>query len=250
METLVEEKSILELKVKYIKEEINALHLLEYLESINFRTPPALYLKSFTNHHGIHPWWHGTHLLHLLKRENSKYIQKHKLYNPFTLMTVVHDMIDNYQVNIAYELTDICRDLFVSFYDDESIQTYSSKLISDCEQVILARQKHFSSEEFLYVLIRKNISELIPGAIIQKFTIIKNHIPDFMIMIHGATYPIEVKTGNIDRAALNQIRRYVVVYKCDKGFVMGSNLEVDLQNDPNIEFIDISHLKNKYYPQE
>ena len=74
---------------------------------------------------------------------------------------------------------------------------------------------------------------------------IKEHIPDFWLINSSNEFaPVECKLYSFDKAALNQLERYMKVYNCNFGIAVANTLDVKLPN--NIKFIsfDISDLTN------
>ena len=207
-----------------------------------------LYLREKIIYDNIHPTILGENILHILKREESKYIIKEKTYYVFELTEIIFKMIKDYQLRISLKLLDVCMSLSKHYKDPKFKNMNNVINCLYCE--ISDTNKEFDSDKFLYNLIEKDISELIPNSIIiTNYKIIKRNKPNFMIKVNENIYPIVVNLQNVNNAALTKIRKYMDIYKCDKGYLIGTNLTVPC-NDPNITYIDVLHLYKKYYPQE
>lgn len=198
---------------------------------------------------GIHSVLSGKYILLHINRTKSRYIEEERIYNGFEIIPIVDLMLCDNQFKIASDLIKLTRLLF---------HTYKDKTITEC--MYLHSLEHldyrrielrtvFYNELFLYDLIKRDISVLIPSAVVVDFHIIQGHIPDLMIELDGEMCPVEVKKSNINKSALDQLRRYLRVYNCKKGFLMGTKLSTVIEED-HITFIDISHLRDMYFPQE
>lgn len=165
------------------------------------------------------------------------------------MIPIVDVMLGDNQFKIASDLIKLTGLLF---------QTYDDKTITNCMYIHslehlnyrwLELRNVFYNELFLYDLIKKDISVLIPDSVVVDFQINTGNVPDLMIEVNGERCPVEVKKLNINKNAIDQLRRYLRVYNCRKGFLMGMKLTTNIEED-HITFIDISHLRDKYFPQE
>lgn len=69
----------------------------------------------------------------------------------------------------------------------------------------------------------------------------KKNIPDAYLILEGLETPVEMKIGNFDLKALNQLQRYMKFYGCKQGLAIGRNLSTLLPD--NIMFLDIMELE-------
>lgn len=67
------------------------------------------------------------------------------------------------------------------------------------------------------------------------------HIPDAWVEQDGEEIPVEMKLNDFDAKALKQLRRYINVYKKNKGIAIGRKLTVELPSD--IRFISLEELE-------
>lgn len=68
-----------------------------------------------------------------------------------------------------------------------------------------------------------------------------HHIPDAWIEKDEEYIPVEVKLGDFNKSALEQLRRYMKTYKCEHGIAVGRKCTVSL--DDNIQFISLKTLE-------
>lgn len=194
-----------------------------------------------------YPSLSGKNLMYLLKRQSSSFIDENKLYNFFDLIDLGIVMIEKYQLKIVNNLENIMQQLCY-LYDENIKDCLLYNVLYMFSKERADKLLLFNSEEHLYSLIRQDISNLIPGATIIDFKIKDRKVPDFMIELDNQKIPVEVKAREIGLPALRQLVMYMDIYNSNKGYLIGRNLKIDLPD--NIEFINISHLNDKFYPQE
>ena len=106
------------------------------------------------------------------------------------------------------------------------------------EECIIAK---FIKNEFYYQdLFKKHYSKIYKGEVINKKSNGKD-IPDVWVKESGKEIPVEVKLNKFDNKALKQLKRYMDVYECDKGYAVGRVLTVDLPS--NIKFVPLEILE-------
>lgn len=207
-----------------------------------------LYLREKIIYDNIHPTILGENILHILKREESKYIIKEKTYYLFELTEIIFKMIEDYQLRISLKLLDVCMTLSKHYKDP--IFKNMDNVINSLYCEISDSNKEFDSDKFLYKLIERDISELIPNSIIiRNYKSINRTKPNFMVKINENMYPIIVNLQNVTNTTLVKVRKIMSLYNCDKGFLIGTKLTANY-DDLNITYIDVLHLYKKYYPQE
>ena len=96
--------------------------------------------------------------------------------------------------------------------------------------------------EFTYQeLFKRNYNKLNKGEIINRKNN-KTDIPDAWVKRNNEYIPVEVKQYKFNNKALEQLQRYIKVYKCKKGIAVAQELDVNIPD--NIEFISIKELQD------
>lgn len=208
-----------------------------------------LFENLITHDADIHPRLTGSNVLKLLKREQSNFVDNYRLYDVFTMASIIERMIFHCQFKLSWDMIGLCQSISLH-YHDHLINKNMSTFILALQVLWVDQKRKFNHQRFLCNLIREHMGDLIPGATADTgFRFVKGHIPDFMVRVDATLCPVEVKASDIDSKALHQVRRYMRVYDCERGYLMGKRLTVDI-DDPNIHFVDISNLRNRHYPQE
>lgn len=68
------------------------------------------------------------------------------------------------------------------------------------------------------------------------------NIPDSWILKEKEKIPVEVKKDNFDNKALEQLKRYIRVYKCKHGIAVAKYLTIEIPD--NIIFVSIKELED------
>lgn len=134
----------------------------------------------------------------------------------------------------AWKLLNVISKLFHPL-DDETFNTLYGA-------VAMYTSIRFTKNELSYhLLFEKNYSKIREGKIVKKKTDGLN-IPDSWVEKGNHIIPVEIKLKNFDKAALKQLKRYMIAYKSKYGIASAEKLTVDLP--ANIEFISFSELEN------
>jgi len=64
------------------------------------------------------------------------------------------------------------------------------------------------------------------------------NIPDAWLDFDGTLVPVEVKLRSFGKSAMNQLKRYMSAYGCDRGVAVAESIRVDCPD--NITFIKFS----------
>jgi hypothetical protein len=84
-----------------------------------------------------------------------------------------------------------------------------------------------------------NLDKLIPGATLTSYS--KPGIrlrPDFWVIVDGSLCPVEIKRDFFTARSLEQLKRYLEVFDCDRGYAVARKLKTKLPK--NIEFIPVT----------
>lgn len=112
--------------------------------------------------------------------------------------------------------------------------------IRNCVAKEIARRN--SKNEYYYQrLFDRVANRLLKGANPIHLKTNGKDIPDSFIDLNGETLPIEVKIGDFDKKAKQQLERYINNYNCERGIAVGRNLTVDLPE--NITFFSLKELE-------
>lgn len=134
----------------------------------------------------------------------------------------------------AWKLLDVISKTFHPL-DDETFNTLYGA-------VAMYTSIRFAKNELSYhLLFEKNYSKIREGKIVKKKTDGLN-IPDLWVEKGDHIIPVEIKLKSFDKAALKQLKRYMIAYKSKYGIASAEKLTVDLPE--NIEFIPFSELEN------
>lgn len=133
----------------------------------------------------------------------------------------------------------------LSAYSDMLFAVYASSLPKSSKNILSSALMYYvkcvmeelanqgSEKTLLDEFIKRNDHNL-------AFTSKKNHplhIPDAWVLIDGIACPLEAKSGDFDRRALAQLKRYMRHFKSPYGVAVASDLKVELPE--NISFYKI-----------
>ena len=157
--------------------------------------------------------------------------------NLFDILTDIKKFIYENQMESAKKLLKVYKPLIFGSGDDNLIEYYHSV------QFEYFYWKHSAKEsEFKYhKLFKEKIEKLLPEYKLIKKKNNPRHIPDAWVERDGEEIPVEIKLNDFDQKALRQLRRYINVYKKNKGIAIGRKLTVDLPSD--IRFISLEELE-------
>ena len=108
----------------------------------------------------------------------------------------------------------------------------------ECQSAIWQSEKRQKTElevKGIHKRFVARLSELIPGAEIVKFKRKKGHTPDFMIEVDGKQRPVELKKKCTVQRNIEQIIRYITMYKADIGYIVAPVLKAELPD--NVIFV-------------
>ena len=101
--------------------------------------------------------------------------------------------------------------------------------------------RNFTKNEFYYhTIFKKNYSKIRDGKVVKNETDGHN-IPDAWVERNGHIIPVEIKLGKFGRKALQQLNRYMKVYRSTKGIAVARELSIKLPK--NVEFVSFSELE-------
>lgn len=134
----------------------------------------------------------------------------------------------------AWDYMNLASTLFHALNDDVFNTLYTSVA---CELTVWKGKK----DEFYYQgLLKSNYSKIREGKIVDRINY-NHHIPDAWVLKNNEYIPVEVKLNNFNNKALQQLKRYMDFYNCNKGIASARELTVKLPS--NIEFIPFSELE-------
>lgn len=157
------------------------------------------------------------------------------------------DYLDLYELasKESYNVTKHGLDLLLELADLARVMTPEDKKIPFLDNAIreLIFRNFMSSipkEIDIQEVAKRNISKVIEGC--QIFNRINNHKhqPDLWVTVYGEEIPVEIKVSNFNYKALEQLKRYMKFYNCEKGVAIGEKLTTKLPK--NIMFISIKEL--------
>lgn len=133
----------------------------------------------------------------------------------------------------AWDYMNLASKLFHPLHDEIFNTLYSSVAID-----LIAFNK---KDEFFYQeLFKSNYSKIRDGKIISRKNNI-HHVPDAWVLKNNDYIPVEIKLEKFNNKALQQLKRYMDFYNCDKGIASARELTVKLPD--NIEFIPFSEFE-------
>lgn len=97
----------------------------------------------------------------------------------------------------------------------------------------------FDAEAFVQSNFFENLDRFLPGARIAKANKIAGHHPDGFVDYLGFVCPVEVKRMNFSKRSLDQLLRYMRVYRSRRGIAVAPRLTVRLP--PNIFYVQCSY---------
>lgn len=101
----------------------------------------------------------------------------------------------------------------------------------------------FRENEFtIQTMFNSYADRVIPGAKVVKKKNDRHNVPDSWIEIDGEEIPVEVKYGNFNERALDQLNRYVIAYSCKRGVAVGRALKAELPE--GYIFVSIDELRS------
>lgn len=100
----------------------------------------------------------------------------------------------------------------------------------------------FRENEFtIQTMFNSYAGRVIPGAKVVKRKNEHHNMPDSWIEIDGEEIPVEVKYGNFNERAMDQLNRYVRAYSCKRGVAVGRALKTELPE--GYIFVSIDELR-------
>lgn len=100
----------------------------------------------------------------------------------------------------------------------------------------------FRENEFtIQALFNSYADCVIPGAKVVKKKNDRHNVPDSWIELDGEEIPVEVKYGNFNKRAMDQLNRYVNAYSCKRGVAVGRALTTEFPE--GYIFVSIEELE-------
>jgi hypothetical protein len=109
---------------------------------------------------------------------------------------------------------------YIGFYTD--VFMHLAKCVD--QEVLYLMQFRYGREKHMYPLFSKALPMLIPGAQLTQVPFLPRHRPDFFVEKDGMIAPVELKIGNATNKAIQQLERYMHVYKAKTGYLIADKL--------------------------
>lgn len=109
---------------------------------------------------------------------------------------------------------------------------------------ITRKKMYESSEYWLHGYFKKNVKSILGDHVdLVDGPKHQNHQPDAWIKIKGELIPVEIKRGNFNQKALNQLMRYIKAFEAKRGIAIARELTTELP--ANIIFVSCADWRNQ-----
>ena len=167
----------------------------------------------------------------------SHYLIGGEVKNLYDMVTMTKEYIYENDLTVAKKLLSLWKPLIYQSEDENLISYYHSV---DFEHSYW-RFSSMRNERNYQEKFNEKVEYIFPEYKLIKRKNNPKHIPDAWVEQDGEEIPVEMKLNDFNEKALKQLRRYMNVYKTNKGIAIGKNLTVDLPSD--IRFISLDELE-------
>jgi hypothetical protein len=170
-------------------------------------------------------------------------------YDKYDVLGIASGLVETFDHKEARVAMKIARNMnideeIVTGVEDATFKRLEGSVIQDITTDVWKYRQEYS----LYNPIKFYIRELVPGAETCDHAIVERKVPDIFLMVDGEFCVGEVKPNGFDDGHVRQLKMYMRVYGCERGYAFGQKLVGQLEE--GMVFVDVTGVKDKYYKGE
>ena len=125
-------------------------------------------------------------------------------------------------------------DKLAGFKAPPGLEYLYAAIVCECGRNVLGTKREIHLEGKFY----KNLDTYLPGAKKRAIKLIPGHKPDGFVEWNGKICPVEIKRSEFRASSLDQLRRYMKIYRSEIGIAVAPSLKCAIPE--NVIFISAS----------